>query len=86
MGQGRKPPPALGGAKDAAPGTAFMIEADKADALVSSPVGAQDHRKHRAPVGPAARAVLIHAAIVEISGDIAEAVGVHGLEHGGRKA
>ena len=79
MGQGRKQAPALGGAKDTASGTTFMIKADESqNALVVIAESAQlrtiEHIVRQLDQ-PRAQ-VLIHAAIVEISGDIAEAVGV----------
>jgi general secretion pathway protein D len=89
MGQGRKIAPALGAGKEASAGATFMIKADESqNALVLIAELAQVRTIEsivRQLDQPRAQ-VLIHAAIVEISGDIAEAVGVQwGLNTGDAK-
>lgn len=89
MGQGRKMAPALGAGKETSSGATFMIKADESqNALVLIAESAQVRTIEsivRQLDQPRAQ-VLIHAAIVEISGDIAEAVGVQwGLNTGDAK-
>jgi general secretion pathway protein D len=89
MGQGRKAPPALGSSKDPAPGTAFMIKADESQnalVLIAEPEQVRTIESIVRQLDQPRAQVLIHAAIVEISGDIAEAVGVQwGISTGDAK-
>jgi general secretion pathway protein D len=89
MGQGRKVAPALGSSKDAVPGTAFMIKADESQnalVLIAEPEQVRTIESIVRQLDQPRAQVLIHAAIVEISGDIAEAVGVQwGIRTGDAK-
>lgn len=79
MGQGRKTAPALGGNKDSAAGSTFMIKADESQnalVLIAEPAQVRTIESIVRQLDQPRAQVLIHAAIVEISGDIAEAVGV----------
>ena len=79
MGQGRKPATAGGGARDNSPGTTFMIKADESQnalVLIAEPAQIRTIEDIVRQLDQPRAQVLIHAAIVEISGDIAEAVGV----------
>ncbi|EJM84137.1 type II secretion system secretin GspD [Pseudomonas sp. GM67] len=79
MGQGRKPATAVGGARDNSPGTTFMIKADESQnalVLIAEPAQIRTIEDIVRQLDQPRAQVLIHAAIVEISGDIAEAVGV----------
>jgi general secretion pathway protein D len=79
MGQGRKTAPALGGNKDSASGSTFMIKADESQnalVLIAEPAQVRTIESIVRQLDQPRAQVLIHAAIVEISGDIAEAVGV----------
>ena len=89
MGQGRKAAPALGSSKDVSPGTAFMIKADESQnalVLIAEPEQVRTIESIVRQLDQPRAQVLIHAAIVEISGDIAEAVGVQwGISTGDAK-
>ncbi|MGY2258274.1 type II secretion system secretin GspD [Pseudomonas sp. SDO55104_S430] len=79
MGQGRKAPAPLGGAKDSTSSSNFMIKADESQnalVLIAEPAQVQTIESIVRQLDQPRAQVLIHAAIVEISGDIAEAVGV----------
>ncbi|NUT73800.1 type II secretion system secretin GspD [Pseudomonas sp. C1C7] len=79
MGQGRKAPAPLGGAKDNTSSSNFMIKADESQnalVLIAEPAQVQTIESIVRQLDQPRAQVLIHAAIVEISGDIAEAVGV----------
>lgn len=89
MGQGRKVAPAVGAGKDIAPSTTFMIKADESQnalVLIAEPAQVRTVESIVRQLDQPRAQVLIHAAIVEISGDIAEAVGVQwGLNTGDAK-
>lgn len=89
MAQGRKTPAALGGAKEAATGATFMIKADESQnalVLIAEPAQVKTIESIVRQLDQPRAQVLIHAAIVEISGDIAEAVGVQwGINTGDAK-
>jgi general secretion pathway protein D len=89
MGQGRKATPTLGNSKDVTPGTAFMIKADESQnalVLIAEPEQVRTIESIVRQLDQPRAQVLIHAAIVEISGDIAEAVGVQwGISTGDAK-
>ena len=89
MGQGRKQSPTLGGAKDNAPSAAFLIKADESQnalVLIAEPAQIRTIENIVRQLDQPRAQVLIHAAIVEISGDIAEAVGVQwGINTGDAK-
>ncbi|WP_338584317.1 type II secretion system secretin GspD [Pseudomonas sp. MAG733B] len=89
MGQGRKSAPSLGSSKDTAAGATFMIKADESQnalVLIAEPAQVRTIESIVRQLDQPRAQVLIHAAIVEISGDIAEAVGVQwGLNTGDAK-
>jgi general secretion pathway protein D len=89
MGQGRKALPALGGNKETSSGATFMIKADESQnalVLIAEPAQVRTIESIVRQLDQPRAQVLIHAAIVEISGDIAEAVGVQwGLNTGDAK-
>ncbi|MGY2186087.1 Type II secretion system protein D precursor [compost metagenome] len=89
MGQGRKVSPAIGTSKDTAAGATFMIKADESQnalVLIAEPAQVRTIESIVRQLDQPRAQVLIHAAIVEISGDIAEAVGVQwGLNTGDAK-
>lgn len=79
MGQGRKQAPAPGNARDTAGGNPFMIKADESQnalVLIAEPAQVRTIESIVRQLDQPRAQVLIHAAIVEITGDIAEAVGV----------
>ncbi|MGE8152203.1 type II secretion system secretin GspD [Pseudomonas vancouverensis] len=79
MGQGRKPAPAVANARETASGTPFMIKADESQnalVLIAEPAQVRTIENIVRQLDQPRAQVLIHAAIVEISGDISEAVGV----------
>ncbi|WP_095056478.1 MULTISPECIES: type II secretion system secretin GspD [unclassified Pseudomonas] len=79
MGQGRKQAPGVGNARDASTGATFMIKADESQnalVLIAEPAQVRTIESIVRQLDQPRAQVLIHAAIVEISGDIAEAVGV----------
>lgn len=89
MAQGTKAPAALGGAKEVSIGAKFMIKADESQnalVLIAEPAQVQTIESIVRQLDQPRAQVLIHAAIVEISGDIAEAVGVQwGINTGDAK-
>lgn len=89
MGQNRKQPVALGSGKDAAVATPFMLKADESQnalVLIADPAQVRTIENIVRELDQPRAQVLIHAAIVEISGDIADAVGVQwGLSTGDAK-
>ncbi|MGF6164859.1 general secretion pathway protein D [Pseudomonas sp. 2725] len=79
MGQGRKQTSVVGSAKDTSGGASFMIKADESQnalVLIAEPAQVRTIENIVRQLDQPRAQVLIHAAIVEISGDIAEAVGV----------
>ncbi|MCU1759051.1 type II secretion system secretin GspD [Pseudomonas sp. 14P_8.1_Bac3] len=79
MGQGRKQAATLGGAKDSPSGATFSIKADESQnalVLIAEPAQVRTVESIVRQLDQPRAQVLIHAAIVEISGDISEAVGV----------
>ena len=79
MGQGRKQTPALGTGKETTPASTFMLKADESQnalVLIAEPAQIRTIENIVRQLDQPRAQVLIHAAIVEISGDIAEAVGV----------
>lgn len=88
MGQNRKAPSALNG-RDAAAATPFMLKADESQnalVLIAEPAQVRTIENIVRELDQPRAQVLIHAAIVEISGDIADAVGVQwGLNTGDAK-
>ncbi|MEJ5060385.1 MULTISPECIES: type II secretion system secretin GspD [unclassified Pseudomonas] len=89
MGQGRKASPVVGGGKETASGATFMIKADESQnalVLIAEPAQVRTIESIVRQLDQPRAQVLIHAAIVEISGDIAEAVGVQwGINTGDAK-
>ncbi|VVP97499.1 Type II secretion system protein D [Pseudomonas fluorescens] len=89
MGQGRKGAQPLVGGKDVSPGATFMIKADESQnalVLIAEPAQVRTIESIVRQLDQPRAQVLIHAAIVEISGDIAEAVGVQwGMNTGDAK-
>ncbi|MBT2338206.1 MULTISPECIES: type II secretion system secretin GspD [Pseudomonas] len=86
VGQDRKTTPALAGQRDSAATGAFMIKADESQnalVLIAEPAQVRTVENIVRELDQPRAQVLIHAAIVEISGDIAEALGVQwGLNSG----
>ena len=79
MTQGRKQATTLGNAKDTSTVSNFMIKADESQnalVLIAEPAQVRTIENIVRQLDQPRAQVLIHAAIVEISGDIAEAVGV----------
>jgi general secretion pathway protein D len=89
MGQNRKAPTAIGSGKEAATATPFMLKADESQnalVLIAEPAQVRTIENIVRELDQPRAQVLIHAAIVEISGDIADAVGVQwGLSTGDAK-
>ncbi|CAI8910845.1 Secretin XcpQ [Pseudomonas sp. IT-P12] len=89
MGQTRKQASSLGTIKDNPSSAAFMIKADESQnalVLIAEPAHIRMVENIVAQLDQPRAQVLIHAAIVEISGDITEAVGVQwGLNTGDAK-
>ena len=89
LGQGRKAAPTLSGSKETASGATFMVKADESQnalVLIAEPAQVRTIESIVRQLDQPRAQVLIHAAIVEISGDIAEAVGVQwGLNTGDAK-
>lgn len=89
MGQGRKGAPTLVGSKDVSSSATFMIKADESQnalVLIAEPAQVRTIESIVRQLDQPRAQVLIHAAIVEISGDIAEAVGVQwGMSTGDAK-
>ncbi len=88
MGQNRKQPTA-GSGKEASAATPFMLKADESQnalVLIAEPAQVRTIENIVRELDQPRAQVLIHAAIVEISGDIADAVGVQwGLSTGDAK-
>jgi len=88
MGQNRKQPTA-GSGKEASAATPFMLKADESQnalVLIADPAQVRTIENIVRELDQPRAQVLIHAAIVEISGDIADAVGVQwGLSTGDAK-
>jgi general secretion pathway protein D len=88
MGQNRKQPTA-GSGKEASAATPFMLKADESQnalVLIAEPAQVRTIENIVRELDQPRAQVLIHAAIVEISGDIADAVGVQwGLSKGDAK-
>ncbi|MEG0859145.1 MAG: type II secretion system secretin GspD [Pseudomonas sp.] len=88
MSQGRKASVALAGAKETS-GANFMIKADESQnalVIIAEPVQVKTIESIVRQLDQPRAQVLIHAAIVEISGDIAQAVGVQwGMSTGDAK-
>lgn len=89
MGQSRKQASNLGAVKDGSSGATFMIKADESQnalVLIAEPAQIRTIENIVRQLDQPRAQVLIHAAIVEISGDIAEAVGVQwGISSGDAK-
>ena len=89
MGQVRKQASTLGGAKENSSSATFMIKADESQnalVLIAEPAQIRTIENIVRQLDQPRAQVLIHAAIVEISGDIAEAVGVQwGVSSGDAK-
>lgn len=88
MSQGRKASVVLAGAKETS-GANFMIKADESQnalVIIAEPVQVKTIESIVRQLDQPRAQVLIHAAIVEISGDIAQAVGVQwGMSTGDAK-
>lgn len=86
MGQGLKQDTALGNSKDATPVTQVMVKADESQnalVLIAEPAQVRMIEDIVRQLDQPRAQVLIHAAIVEISGDIVEALGVQwGIKSG----
>lgn len=79
MGQGLKQDSILGNSKDATPTTQVMVKADESQnalVLIADPAQVRTIENIVRQLDQPRSQVLIHAAIVEISGDIIEALGV----------
>ncbi|RON58971.1 type II secretion system secretin GspD [Pseudomonas frederiksbergensis] len=79
LGQGKRPAQAVGGARDTASSATFMIKADESQnalVLIAEPAQIRTIETIVRQLDQPRAQVLIHAAIVEISGDIAQAIGV----------
>ncbi|VVN74687.1 type II secretion system secretin GspD [Pseudomonas fluorescens] len=79
MGQGLKQDTVLGNSKDATPVTQVMVKADESQnalVLIAEPAQVRTLENIIRQLDQPRAQVLIHAAIVEISGDIVEALGV----------
>lgn len=79
VGQDRKAPPALASARDNGTASNFMIKADESQnalVLIADPAQVRTIENIVRELDQPRAQVLIHAAIVEISGDISEALGV----------
>lgn len=89
MVQGKSPAPTVAGARDTPTGAAFMIKADESQnalVLIAEPAQIRTIENIVRQLDQPRAQVLIHAAIVEISGDIADAVGVQwGMNTGDAK-
>lgn len=89
MGQTRKQASNLGGVKENSSSAPFMIKADESQnalVLIAEPAQIRTIENIVSQLDQPRAQVLIHAAIVEISGDIAEAVGVQwGISSGDAK-
>ncbi|MCK1792934.1 type II secretion system secretin GspD [Pseudomonas violetae] len=89
LGQGKKQVIAAGSARETAASPTFMIKADESQnalVLIAEPAQIRTIENIVRQLDQPRAQVLIHAAIVEISGDIAEAVGVQwGIRTGDAK-
>lgn len=89
LGQAKKQVSVAGSAREPATGPTFMIKADESQnalVLIAEPAQIRTIENIVRQLDQPRAQVLIHAAIVEISGDIAEAVGVQwGLRTGDAK-
>jgi general secretion pathway protein D len=89
MGQARKQAPAIGNARESSTAPTFMIKADESQnalIVIAEPAQIRTIENIVRQLDQPRAQVLIHAAIVEISGDIAEAVGVQwGISTGDAK-
>ncbi|MHC8322772.1 type II secretion system secretin GspD [Pseudomonas sp. GB2N2] len=86
MGQGRKQASPVNGVKDNSSGAPFTIKADESQnalVLIAEPAQIRTIENIVRQLDQPRAQVLIHAAIVEISGDIAQAVGVQWSFSGG---
>lgn len=86
MGQGLKQDSVLGNSKDATPTTQVMVKADESQnalVLIADPAQVRTIENIVRQLDQPRSQVLIHAAIVEISGDIIEALGVQWGSTGG---
>ena len=86
VGQDKKTTPALAGQRDVAATRPFMIKADESQnalVLIADPAQIRIIENIVRELDQPRAQVLIHAAIVEVSGDITEALGVQwGLDRG----
>ncbi|WP_413793705.1 MULTISPECIES: type II secretion system secretin GspD [unclassified Pseudomonas] len=86
VGQDRKTTPALSGQRDSAVASPFMIKADESQnalVLIAEPAQVRTIENIVRELDQPRAQVLIHAAIVEVTGDISEALGVQwGLKSG----
>ncbi|EJL05493.1 general secretion pathway protein D [Pseudomonas fluorescens Q2-87] len=86
IGQDRKTAPTLAGQREKNPSSPFMIKADESQnalVLIAEPAQIRTIENIVRELDQPRAQVLIHAAIVEVSGDIAEALGVQwGLNSG----
>ncbi|WP_210642483.1 type II secretion system secretin GspD [Pseudomonas sp. Tri1] len=86
VGQDKRNTPAPTGLRESAPASSFMIKADESQnalVLIAEPAQVRTIENIVRELDQPRAQVLIHAAIVEISGDIAEALGVQwGLNRG----
>lgn len=89
MGQGRKPTSTVNGVKENPSAAPFMVKADESQnalVLIAEPAQIRTVENIVRQLDQPRAQVLIHAAIVEISGDIAQAVGVQwGISSGDAK-
>ncbi|KGU86333.1 type II secretion system secretin GspD [Pseudomonas mediterranea] len=87
VGQDKKAAPAQAGLRESAAANPFMIKADESQnalVLIAEPAQVRTIENIVRELDQPRAQVLIHAAIVEISGDIAEALGVQwGIKSGG---
>jgi len=86
VGQDKKTTPALAGLRDTAAASPFMIKADESQnalVLIAEPAQVRTIENIVRELDQPRAQVLIHAAIVEVTGDISEALGVQwGLKTG----
>jgi len=86
VGQDRKTAPTLAGQREKNPSSPFMIKADESQnalVLIAEPAQIRTIENIVRELDQPRAQVLIHAAIVEVSGDISEALGVQwGLNSG----
>ncbi len=86
VGQDKKTTPALAGLRESASASPFMIKADESQnalVLIAEPAQVRTIENIVRELDQPRAQVLIHAAIVEVTGDISEALGVQwGLKSG----